>query len=52
MVQGAHLPHRRILLAELGGDFGMVRVLHHAQQVMVHQYLRPTHCAGVQGDKS
>lgn len=29
----------RILLAELGRHLGMVRVLHHAQQIMVHQHL-------------
>lgn len=31
-----------VLLAELGRDLGMVRVLHHAQQVVVHQHLRRT----------
>ena len=34
---GAHLS---VLLAELGGHFGVVGVLQHAQQVVVHQHLR------------
>ena len=34
--------HGGILLAELGRHLGMVRVLHHPQQVMVHQHLSTT----------
>ena len=33
------LPDCRVLFAELGRDLGVMRVLHHAQQVMVHQDL-------------
>ena len=32
-------PDGRILLAELGRHLRMMRVLHHAQQIMIHQHL-------------
>ena len=32
-----------ILLAELGRHLGVVRVLHHAQEIVVHQHLRQGH---------
>ena len=34
-----HCAHRCVLLAEFRGDLDIVRVLHHAQQIMVHQHL-------------
>ena len=41
---GAHL---RKMLAELGGDFGVMGVLQHTQQVVVHKHLHGvavSHC--------